>query len=398
MSDFTWPRDNAELVAQLVRQRDRYEQLVRNMSDLLLLIDRNGMVAFSNRQTALPPGDTPFPSVGDRVLDHVVEADRPMVREATEQLWSGQAGSRNLLFHIHDGAGEERVIEATVTPVMEDGQVVQLEVLGRDVTERQRAEDALRQANASLRRRQEDMQRDLDVAAKIHASLLPAPLDTERVLIDLKHVPLLGVGGDYVYIHERDPVRPSLAIFDVSGHGVASALVANRVHSAVYAIMGQGSPPAEMIGRLNRFIYDAFSDLGMFVTLFGMQLDLERQSACYCGAGHPPALLVRRGGGEVVPLESAHLPIGVAPNIFVDEPMRFVDLAPGDVLWLYTDGLMELRDGQGDILGVAGLTERLKRVDVSHPAPGLAARVVQAIVEEFEKPDDDITLLVAAIK
>jgi sigma-B regulation protein RsbU (phosphoserine phosphatase) len=179
---------------------------------------------------------------------------------------------------------------------------------------------------------------------------------------------------------------------------VASALVANRVHSAVHAIMSQGSPPPEMIGRLNHFIYDSFADLGIFVTLLAMQFDLANGQACYCGAGHPPALLHRRNGDDMVALESAHLPIGVADNIFIGEPMRTVPLGPGDAVWLYTDGLMELRDARGEILGVHGLSQRLKSLDTSVPHPGLAERALAALLADFESPDDDITLVAAIVK
>jgi len=236
------------------------------------------------------------------------------------------------------------------------------------------------------------------VATKIHASLLPAPLATDRILIDLKHIPLLGVGGDYVYIHRADPLRPALAVFDVSGHGIAPALVANRVHSAVYAIMSQGAPPPEMIERLNRFVYESFSELGIFVTLFGMELNLEAGEAYYCGSGHPPALLRKADTGRVLPLRSAHLPIGVAAHAFMGEPMEHVEIAPGDTVWLYTDGLIEIRNRAEEMLGVNGLTERVRSFDVADPQPGLAAACLEQILADQDEPEDDVTLLVAAIR
>jgi sigma-B regulation protein RsbU (phosphoserine phosphatase) len=136
----------------------------------------------------------------------------------------------------------------------------------------------------------------------------------------------------------------------------------------------------------------------MFVTLFGMQFDLEAGTACYCGAGHPPALLRRGASSEVVHLESAHLPIGVAANVFLGEPMKNVELAPGDIIWLYTDGLMELRSSGREILGIAGLAQRVKDFDTGPLRPGLAERFLGSVLADFESPEDDITLVVAAIK
>ena len=399
MSTFNWPRDNAELVAQLQKQRRRYEQLVSNMSDLLLLLDLDGEVTFCNREGPLPPGGPIYPAAGTSMLTYVVEDDRQTVAEAIEGTRTRRLAVREVFFRITDGAGRERIIEGTFTPVIEDDQVTALQFLGRDVTERRHAEDELRRTNIALQRTQKNLKRDLDVAAKIHTSLLPMPLETDRILIDLKHVALLGVGGDYVYIHREDPLRPSLTVFDVSGHGIASALVANRAHSAVHAIMSQGTPPPVMIERLNRFIYESFADLGVFVTLFGMQLDLEVGRACYCGSGHPPAMLRRGGTGEIIPLRSAHLPIGVAASAFLDEePMQYVDIAPGDVIWLYTDGLVELRDRVGNMLGQAGLTERVRRTGMPEAAPGSAGKFLEAVLADNAPPEDDLTVVLIVLK
>ncbi len=398
MGRFGWPKDDDELLAQLAEQRGRYEKLVNNMSDLLMLIEPEGVVSFSNKGSQLPPRAAAYPGVGTHAADSVVEADRQAVLDAMQDVLSRRAAVRELLFRIRDGAGGERVIEGRITPVVEGGEVAQLEFLGRDVTERERAAEALRTANQALQKRQADLQRDLNVAATIHASLLPAPLLTERILIDLKHVSLIGVGGDYVYIHRKDPLRPGLTVFDVSGHGVGSALVASRVHSAAYAIINQGAPPTEMIERLNRFIYQSFSDLGIFVTLFGMQFDLLAGTVCYCGAGHPPALLRKAGTGEIVQLRSAHLPIGVEANVFMGEPMNHVDIARGDTLWLYTDGLVEMRNRAGQMLGTKGLVERLASFRITDPKAGVAERCLQEILDEQDPPEDDVTLVLAAIK
>ena len=398
MSRFGWPKDDDELLAQLAEQRDRYEKLVNNMSDLLMLIEPEGVVSFSNKGSQLPPGAAAYPAVGTHAADSVVEADRQAVLDAMQDVLTRRVAVRELLFRIRDAAGGERIIEGRITPVVEDGEVAQLEFLGRDVTERERAAEALRTANQALQKRQADLQRDLNVAATIHASLLPAPLLTERILIDLKHVSLIGLGGDYVYIHRKDPLRPGLTVFDVSGHGIASALVASRVHSTAYAIINQGAPPTEMIERLNRFIYRSFSDLGIFVTLFGMQFDLLAGTVCYCGAGHPPALLRKAGRGEIVQLRSAHLPIGVEANVFMGEPMKHVDIARGDILWLYTDGLVEMRNPAGEMLGTKGLVERLASFSMTDPNPGVAERCLQEILDEQDPPEDDVTLVLAAIK
>jgi PAS domain S-box-containing protein len=391
-----WPGDHAELAAQLARQRDRYEQLVRNMSDLLMLIEPDGHVSFCNRQVELPPAGDAYPHAGCSIVDMVIEADRPAVLHALSEVRQRQVPVHELLFRVRDPSGNERVMDGSVTPVIEDGAVVQLQFLGRDITERHRTAEALRQAHSELTLRQAQMQLDLDVAGRVHASLLPAPLSTEDILIDLVHTPLLTVGGDYVYIHSAQPRRPGVAIFDVCGHGVAAALVAGRAHSAVYSIAGRGEGPEEIIRRLNRFIHDSFAEMGIFLTLFGLQIDLDAMQYHYSGAGHPPAIL-RRANGEMIELASAHLPVGVAENAYVGEPFSTAPAAHGDTLWLYTDGLMEIMRGD-EPLGIAGLKDRIAHLPPGPPAPGVAQRHLTLLLEGLSKPEDDVTLVVVAVK
>jgi sigma-B regulation protein RsbU (phosphoserine phosphatase) len=134
------------------------------------------------------------------------------------------------------------------------------------------------------------------------------------------------------------------------------------------------------------------------VTLFAMQFDLLAGTVCYCGAGHPPALLRKAGTGEIVQLRSAHLPIGVEANVFMGEPMNHVDIARGDILWLYTDGLVEMRNPAGEMLGTKGLVKRLASFRMTDPIPGVAERCLREILDEQDQPEDDVTLVLAAIK
>jgi len=398
MSRADWPGNEAELKAQLARRRERYEQLVYGMSDLLVLTDPDGTVAFSNRAGGASGRTRGYPDVGENLLDAVVEADRSKVAGALEDVLGGGAASRRVLFRVGVGEGGPRTVEGAFTPVTEDGRVVRAEFLGRDVTDRQRSAEALRRSNRALRRRQAELDRDLEVAATIQDSLLPAPLETEHVLIDLKHLPLLSVGGDYVHIDSRDPLRPGVIVFDVAGHGISSALVANRVHSGIYALLDQDVAPAEMVRRLNAFVYESFSDLGLFVTLLALRLDLPAGSGLYCGAGHPPALLRRGETGRMETLNSQHLPIGVEADAFMGERESRVDVAPGDLIWLYTDGLMELRCRENRMLGVEGLMDRLGGIDASEARPGMVEAALRRILGQRERPCDDITLVGAAVR
>ena len=371
--------------ARLPRRPDRYEQLVFGMSDLLLVLDAEGRVGFTNRP---PRTGSAHPRVGDRLPEALGQADRAKLLGALDDVFSGRAEGRRVFFRL--GAnGEQRVFEGELTPIVEDGRVAGVEFLGRDITDRIHSLQ-------TLHRRQEELRRDLAVAAKIQESLMPQALVTEHVLIDLRHIPLMSVGGDYVHIDRSDPLCPTVAVFDVAGHGVASALVANRVHSSIVSLLGQGHTPVEMIRSLNRFVYHSFSDLGLFVTLLVMRFDFEAGQVCFCGAGHPPALL--RRGDDVKRLTSRHLPVGVVEDIFSDEPQTTCEVQPGDLIWIYTDGLMELRCGSDRMLGVKGLEEALRDLDVGDVDLSLTDRSLRNILSRGAAPNDDVTLVTVALR
>jgi len=379
------PEGAPDLAARLPQRPDRYEQLVFGMSDLLLVLDSEGRVEFTNRPTR---SGSAHPRIGDRLPDALGQADRAKLLGALDDVFSVRAESRRVFFRL--GAnGEQRVFEGELTPIPEDGRVISVEFLGRDITDRIHS-------LKTLHRRQEELRRDLNVAAKIQESLMPPAMATDRVLIDLKHIPLMSVGGDYVHIDRTDPLRPTVAVFDVAGHGVASALVANRVHSEIISLLGQGHTPTEMVGSLNRFVYHSFSGLGLFVTLLVMRFDFQAGQACFCGAGHPPALL--RRGDEVSHLTSRHLPVGVVEDIFSDEPQTTCQVQPGDLIWIYTDGLMELRSGSDRMLGVEGLADALRDMDVGEIDQGLADQSLRSILSRGGAPSDDVTLVTVALR
>jgi sigma-B regulation protein RsbU (phosphoserine phosphatase) len=158
------------------------------------------------------------------------------------------------------------------------------------------------------------------------------------------------------------------------------------VTSEIRAVASLGSP-ARVIERVNRALAEIADD-GMFVTLVYVTIDLRRNTIRFCNAGHTTPLL--RRGDEVLSLEfdrARCMPVGVLPTLQCDEVE--VPLIPGDVLLLYTDGIIEARSMKGEFYGQDRLVEAV--IAAPSTARGLLDQVladVDGFVEAAPQADD----------
>ena len=238
----------------------------------------------------------------------------------------------------------------------------------------------------------------LNLAADVHRSLLPNPVRHERILIDVRYVPIDQVGGDYCQVGFPDPETCYVTMCDVTGHGIGPALLATRVSSEVRSGIVYGRPPRDIVRSLNRFIYDHFYEANLYLSFVAAQIDLSRSRITFSGAGHPSPLLVRSNGTNVETLASQNPLIGVLKEILADEPEHTVELEPGDRLVFYTDGLTEAVDAEGHQLGTAGLTEIVSggmTVELFEMADYVLEQVAHY---SHGPPNDDKTLIVAEIR
>lgn len=180
------------------------------------------------------------------------------------------------------------------------------------------------------------------------------------------------VGGDFYDVFPLGPSKVGVVIGDVSGHGVSAAALAYLVRTAFFAYAVDDPDPSVVMTRTNRILIQR-TDPDVFSTAFFAVLDTSSGTLTSCSAGHPPALL-RRAGGEVEMLEEVNLPLGVrhAPPF---ESHR-TNMEMGDLLLLYTDGVLDARRGN-DFFGEAHLLELLE-----HPQPGWPCTLPQQIIQE----------------
>ena len=193
---------------------------------------------------------------------------------------------------------------------------------------------------------------DIALASTIHTSLLPGPKRNSRILSDIKHIPVMGLGGDYVSVQFFMQRYLAVSIFDVTGHGLAASLLAGRVHSEIYRLVRNNYSPGRIIRAVNSFVYWNFAGTGLFLTIFCVRINFLNGMARYSGGGHPPLMIKRSGSGKVELLDSQSPLAGVIEPENFEQTEGKLNLHKGDVLVLYTDGISDILGQKSNTNGI----------------------------------------------
>src|SRR5262245_270984 len=234
------------------------------------------------------------------------------------------------------------------------------------------------------------MSTEIALARDIHATLVP-PVATATPRVELRGAsyPTTEVGGDLLDVVPGDDAD-TVFVADVSGHGVPAGVLMAMIRSAIRVRLRAGAALDELVRDLNWIVYES-TEPRLFATFVAMRFGAGGVE--YAIAGHPPILRVRAADGGVDRLETEPPPLGILPA----HPFtaRRVDAAPGDVFVLFTDGLTEVRDRNGNMLGEDGFVELVRR-HAHRPLAELQTALFDA-VRAFGAQDDDQTLLVVRL-
>jgi PAS domain S-box-containing protein len=266
-----------------------------------------------------------------------------------------------------------------------------------DISEQVRAEEELRSANAKLQQRQMEIEQDLRLAARVQRSLAPKSMLWDSMSVDSFFHPVHSIGGDFALVDPTDKEHLSLFVCDVSGHGIGSALVANRIYSETTAHLRSGMPFVDMFGELNRFLMEDIAGSGMYVTAAAARIDAERRSMVFAGAGHPPAMLARRGQNPIL-LESRSTILGALRDAVDFSASMEVQLEADDRLVLYTDGISEVFNSRGEMLGVRGVQEIVRKASSLPPADMKKAILDGVAAWREGPPTDDVSLMLVHVR
>ncbi len=241
-----------------------------------------------------------------------------------------------------------------------------------------------------------ELETQLQIASTIQARLLPT---------SAPHCPHLEcawrsqtaqyIGGDYLDLLNGEGGHTFAVIADVSGHGVNSALLMSSFHS-FYRAEAPLLEPHRLLARLNREVTHEVGSTGMFITAIAFRIQEDARSLSYSGAGHNPVFLYRADGGSIENLESHGPPLGFVES--ADYQHSQAHLNPGDVMVLYTDGIVEATDQSGEMFG----EERLKSC-IARTARSSAKDILEELFSELiqftgqDAHEDDVSVSVLKI-
>jgi sigma-B regulation protein RsbU (phosphoserine phosphatase) len=320
--------------------------------------------------------------------DHLVLQE---LRKKTRQM-----GRSSNEFYLPTRAGGRLPIVASARSIEDpDGRSFDIVSL-IDISEQKAAQHDLRTANTLLEKRQKAIEDDLALAARVQQSLTPKCMVWRGIRVETFYHPARAIGGDFGLVTPLDEDHLNVLVCDVSGHGISSALIANRIYSETISQLNNCAPLGDMLRQLNQLVIQNIGNPLFFFTVSVARVDRSGRRMAFAGAGHPPAMIVKPGE-EPRLLESRSTVLGVLPDAVDPEPVLEVQLEAGDRIVLYTDGLTDVFNSEGKMLGVGGV-RRFVRETATLPLHEMRNAIL-ARVAEWRKGQqaDDISLILVEV-
>ncbi|MFK7759331.1 MAG: PP2C family protein-serine/threonine phosphatase [Phycisphaerales bacterium] len=215
--------------------------------------------------------------------------------------------------------------------------------------------------NKFLNQRYGMLRQELAYARQIHEALFPSPKTTGEVHFVYRYEPMRQIGGDYLharhsYVDDDGNETLSVAIIDVTGHGIPAALTVNRLHGEIDLRFAEQPDlsPGELLSHLNKYIHLTLSKHSIFATAVCFRVIPGKNLLEYASGGHPPSFL-RGVDGSIQDLESTTFVLGACAEKDFDPEQAEIEFGPGDTLIAYTDGAIEARSTEGKMLHIDGL-------------------------------------------
>ena len=266
-----------------------------------------------------------------------------------------------------------------------------------DISELKNAEYELRDLNRKLEERHREVQEDLTLAARVQQSLAPKSIVWGNVRVETFYHPVRTIGGDFGLVSSLDADHLNLLVCDVSGHGIGSALVANRIYTEMMTQLRAGANLGNMFRQLNRFVMQSIGSSVFFFTVAAARIDRAARRMIFAGAGHPPGMIAH-AGAEPRLLESRSMVLGALADAVDTEASLDVDLEPGDRVVLYTDGITDVFNSSGQMLGVDGVQNFVRETSLL-PFNEMKQGILDRVAEWREgPPTDDVSLVLVEVQ
>ena len=290
---------------------------------------------------------------------------------------------------------EDQIFDVWYSPLKDDADVVGVMGVCTDITE-------LKQTLDRLEERERVMNRELELAQSIHRALIPAKRpQLAGYEFGLVFVPWGGLGGDYFEFFENDKKDQLGVIFaDICGHGVSAALLSSIFCVIVDDVLKKTDPPAALFFEMNKRTENIFPE-GTFASTFYASFDNKTNTMTYVKASQEPAIIFRSGQPAEV-IEKGGPALGLLPNEMLDDQSyqeHSLTLQKGDTVLLYTDGLIEVENTEGNMLDTKDLIDWVEE-DLHLPPQELVEKLYERATTHAGTTDlpDDVAVLAIRVK
>lgn len=372
---------------QAAAERAQLTAIVQSSENAILSADQDGIFLTWNPGAEKIFGYTADEAVGKHVSLLWPPEYYDQAAAMIERIKGGETVSQLETVRQRKDGGTIDVSISAFPVCDKNGKLVSIGGIVADITERKRTQEEL-----------EKKKLELEMAKAIQQRLLPqAPPALPGFDVAGALYPAEFAAGDYYdFLPMRDGSM-GFVIADVSGHGLGPAMLMATTRAHLQSYVETGNSVVEILSRLNRVLTDETND-DHFVTLLFAQLDCQTRSFVYASAGHPPGFVLDSSGEVKQELPSISVPLAIVPD--EDFPLRGpVQLEPGDMVFLPTDGLHEAKSPDGDFLGKENVLEVI-RVNRDRSA-GEIVQALRHVVCEFcgpERPTDDLTAVVIKVE
>ena len=371
------------------------EAILETLNEGVLVTDDCDLVIFANSVMQEMTGYSREAFVGhDVVHEYYSPEDYALIQDRRNETRRTGRGREEFFLPKIDGTRLPVIVNARS---LEDPDGRQLTILTfTDISEQKEAEVRLRDANKQLEERHKEIEEDLALAARVQQSLAPKSVVWGGIRVETFYHPVRTIGGDFGLVSPLDDQHLNLLVCDVSGHGIGSALVANRIYSETMTQLQNGTPLGDMLRQLNRFVMQNIGSSVFFFTLAAARVDRSGRRMVFAGAGHPPVMVVQPGA-EPRLLESRSMVLGALPNAVDLEATLDVDLEAGDRIVLYTDGITDVFDSHGEMLGIEGV-QKFVRETALLPFKQMKQGILDRVAAWREGPPaDDVSLVLVEV-
>jgi len=373
---------------------DQVEGILGQLNEGVLIADGNHRMIFVNGRLAEMVGSPASELVGQFASEFYAPAEYAYLM--AHSVGSKLEGQARFEFVLPQKSGARLPVIISARRVEDfDGRSYAI-VMFTDISEQKHAQAQLLSVNEQLERRQKEIDDDLVLASRVQQSLAPRSLVWGGMRVETFMHPARTIGGDFGLVRPHDDEHLTMLVCDVSGHGIGSALVANRLYTEIQTQIRTGMPLGEMLAELNRFVMQSINNSSFLFTAAAARFDRGGRRMIFAGGGHPPAMIVTPGRQPRL-LESRGMVLGALEDAVGADAEIEAALEPGDRVVLYTDGLTEAFNAEGDMLDVEGL-QKIVRETAHLPLCDMKHTILDRVAAWREgPPKDDMSLVLLEV-